>query len=82
MNTNMNACLIFQYITFICLFVNCTEQIIQCKNYEAICILGNHIILSAIWNKLAQVNFSKAKKLHEPERVCNLKSVKNLFQIA
>ena len=27
---------------------------------------GNHMILRAIWNKYARVNFSKTTKLHEP----------------
>ena len=45
---------------------NLTQFILTFSHTNAIC-RGNNIISSAIWRKQAQVNFSKATKLHEPK---------------
>lgn len=45
---------------------NLTQYILTFSHTNAIC-RGNNIISSAIWKKKAQVNFSKATKLHEPK---------------
>ena len=49
----------------------------ESRNMAAMSGIGDHAVLSSIWNQFAQISFFKKLKLHEPHRRVQFRFLKN-----